>query len=204
MRENFTILKQRAALGATHVPVNFLQFRVPVPCLAAILDCRMIHGILRYFKKRFLNDYLLEKDRPYNLRKFKEFGMSFSKIGRDVVRNTMRLEIEMRRGHFVDTCTTLQREAGATIYWRTYSHSVWSIIRDFRFRSWIWENFLTLWNFKAGKSTSRLKCVQRQQILISQCSGSEKLRQQNQLTILRHRNRLQGEEISLIMFCLMR
>ena len=44
---------------------------------------------------------------------------------------------------------------------------VWWIIRDFRFRNCIWENFLTLWNFKAGKSTSRLKFVRKDQILIS-------------------------------------
>ena len=37
----------------------------------------------------------------------------------------------------------------------------------------------TLWDSTAGKSTSRLKYVQRQQIFISQCNGSKKLRQQS-------------------------
>ena len=44
---------------------------------------------------------------------------------------------------------------------------VWLIIRDSRFRKCIWENLLTLWNFRAGKSTSKLKYVLNQQILIS-------------------------------------
>ena len=42
--------------------------------------------------------------------------------------------------------------------------------------------FPTLWNFEAGKSTSRMRYVRNQQIFISQCTGSKKLRQQNQLT----------------------
>ena len=63
-RENFTILKQRAALERPTFPVNTLQFRVPGPCLAAILDCRTIHGILWVLQETFLNDCLLEKDEP--------------------------------------------------------------------------------------------------------------------------------------------
>ena len=39
-------------------------------------------------------------------------------------------------------------------------------------------------NFKAGKSTSGQRFVQEQLILRSQCTGSEKLRLQNQLTNL--------------------
>ena len=34
------------------------------PCLAAILDCRMTHGMLWVLQETFLNDYLLEKDEP--------------------------------------------------------------------------------------------------------------------------------------------
>ena len=52
---------------------------------------------------------------------------------------------------------------------------VWLILRVFRFRNCILENFLTLWNFNVGKSTSKLKYVQNQQILISHCTGSKKL-----------------------------
>ena len=35
-------------------------------------------------------------------------------------------------------------------------------------------NFLTIWNFEAGKSTSRLRFVQEQQIFRSLCTGSKK------------------------------
>ena len=37
---------------------------------------------------------------------------------------------------------------------------------------------MTLWNFKVGKSTSRMRNVQEQSILRSQCTGSKKLRLQ--------------------------
>ena len=45
------------------------------------------------------------------------------------------------------------------------------------------ENSRNHWNFQAGKSTSRLRYVQNQQFLTSQCTGSKKLRQQSQWTI---------------------
>ena len=50
---------------ATHVPsLNPLPFRVPGPCLAGIVDCRTINGILWVLQETFLNDHLLEKDDP--------------------------------------------------------------------------------------------------------------------------------------------
>ena len=52
---------------------------------------------------------------------------------------------------------------------------VWWITWDLQSRKCIWENSRTHWNSKAGRSTSRLKYVQREQILISQCTGSKKL-----------------------------
>ena len=60
--EKFTILKQRAALERPTFPVYPLQFRVPEPCFAAVLDCRTIHGMLWVLQESFLNDYLFEKD----------------------------------------------------------------------------------------------------------------------------------------------
>ena len=61
-----------------------------------------------------------------------------------------------------------------------------------------------LWNFKAGKSTSELRFVHDQPILISLRSGSKKLRLPNLLTNLWHRDRLQGSLILLISICFMR
>ena len=62
--ENFAILRQRAALECPTFPVNPLLFRVSETCPAATLDCRMMHGILWVLQETFLNDYLLEKDKP--------------------------------------------------------------------------------------------------------------------------------------------
>ena len=64
----------------------------------------------------------------------------------------------------------------------------------------ILENFMTLWNFNAGQSTSRMRYGQEQPILRSQCSGSKKLRLQSRLTNLRHRDRLWSELISLLRY----
>ena len=73
---------------------------------------------------------------------------------------------------------------------------VWLIIRDSRFHNCIWEHFLILWFFIAGKSTSRLMYVRNQQILISQCTGWKKLTKQRQLTNLWRRDRLWCETIA--------
>ena len=104
-----------------------------------------------YIRTRFWTTTCPRRTNLYYLRRFTEFGIFSSfKLGLDADGNTNRPEL--------------------------FLTVVWSIIRDFRFRNCIWGNFLTLWNFKAAKSTSKLKYVQRQQILISQCAGSKKLR----------------------------
>ena len=81
---------------------------------------------------------------------------------------------------------------------------VWWIVGEFSLRYGILENSLTLWNFKAGKSTSELGFVYDQPILGSLCSGSKKLRLPNQLTNLWHRDRSQGSLIFLISISFMR
>ena len=70
MGQKFTILKQRAPLERPTFPVNPWLFRVRKQCLATILDCRVIHGILWVLQETFLNDYLLEKDHPQLSPKF--------------------------------------------------------------------------------------------------------------------------------------
>ena len=60
MRENFTILKQRAALERPTFPVNPQLLRVPDPCFAAILDCFMIHGIWWVLQETSSEEYLFE------------------------------------------------------------------------------------------------------------------------------------------------
>ena len=73
---------------------------------------------------------------------------------------------------------------------------VWLLIWDFLSRKCILDNSQTLWNSRAGKSTSRLRFAQRQLILISHCSGSKRLRWQSQLANWWHRDRLREEQIS--------
>ena len=79
--ENVTILKQRAALEHPTFPFNSLPFWVPEPCLASILDCRMIHGILWVLQETFLNDHLFKKyDPPKSSPILKTFGIILSGI----------------------------------------------------------------------------------------------------------------------------
>ena len=85
----------------------------------------------------------------------------------------------------------------------TYSHGGMMEYPDFQSRSCILQNSLTPWNLKAGKSISRLKFVRRQRILKSRCHGSQKLREQSQLTNRVHRNQFLGEQISKIVKCWM-
>ena len=78
MQENFTILKRRAALEHPTFPVNPWQFRVPEECLAAILDCRMIHGILSVLQETFFESPRARiKTTLSSLRKCLEFGIIF-------------------------------------------------------------------------------------------------------------------------------
>ena len=64
MQRIFTILRQRTALEQPTFPVNPLLFRVPGPCLAAILDCRTTHGTSWVLLQTFVKAYLLEKIHP--------------------------------------------------------------------------------------------------------------------------------------------
>ena len=71
----------------------------------------------------------------------------------------------------------------------TYSHSGKIDYQRFFLRNWILGNFLVLWNFEAGRSTSGLRFVWDQPILRSQWIGSKKLRQQSQWTNFWNRDR---------------
>ena len=102
--------------------------------------------------------------------------------------------MELGRGHWIHS--VLLKELTLTM--------VWWITRDFRSRNCILENPRTRWNFKDGNSISRLNYVQIQQFLTSLCTGSKKLKKQSQWTILWHRDRLQGQQMSSTTICLMR
>ena len=53
MQENFTILTQRAALEHPAFPVNPWLFRIPEECPAAIMDCRLLHGVQWVLQETF-------------------------------------------------------------------------------------------------------------------------------------------------------
>ena len=112
--------------GATHVPVDPLLFRVTGPSLAAILDCRMIHGILWVLQETLLIDFLPEKDEPTIFNDSKNLASSSLKLGRDAEGNIKRPEIEMRREPQNSSIPPRRFQRGAAVYDHTggtYSHS---------------------------------------------------------------------------------
>ena len=56
--------EQRAALERPTFPVNTWAFRVPEPCLAAILDCRTIHRMLWVLQETFFESLLAREGPP--------------------------------------------------------------------------------------------------------------------------------------------
>ena len=56
MQENFAILNQGATLERTTFPIELLLIQVPEPRRDAILDCRVIHKIVRVLQEAFLNE----------------------------------------------------------------------------------------------------------------------------------------------------
>ena len=174
---------QGAALERPTFPVNAQPLRVPGPCPAAILDYCTIHGILRILQETFLNDHALKKEDPL-------LSSTIQRISHPLLRNwdlTLQELQRERRVKWKENRSIRQSLTTLPKCWiilvELILSVVWLIIRDFRFRNCIWEHFLTLWSFKAGKSTSRLKFVRKQHIVISQCTGSKKLRSQSQVTI---------------------
>ena len=120
MRENLTILKQRAALERPTFSVNPLLFRVRGPCRAAILDCRTMDGMWWVLQETCLNDHLLEKDEPllsWTLQRIwhplhKKWTWYYRKYKEAGEWN------ETRTAELVNTCTTLPR-------WRWLVQSYW-------------------------------------------------------------------------------
>ena len=171
----FTILKQRAALDRLTFPVNRSLFRVPEPCLAAILDCRTIHGMFWVHQENVFERLFAREGLPTALfNNSKNLASSSQELRPDIPGNTKLAESEMRRKPQNLSIPVPRFQSGGGLLNRsggTHSHSGVIDYPGFSISELHLENFLTLWNFKAGKSISKLKCVQRQQILISQSTG---------------------------------
>ena len=119
MRENFTILKQRAALERPTFSANPGLFRVPEQWLAAILDCRMTHGKLWVLQETFARE-----GPPSALFEITEFGIIFPRIETWHCRkyNSTGKGNEKGTSEFVNTCTTLpKRRWSIESYLWTYS-----------------------------------------------------------------------------------
>ena len=149
-----SILKQPASLERPTFPVNPLLFRVPGPCLAAILDCRMIRGIL-WVLKRFLNDHLLEKDELLLSSKIqriwhpllKNWGLTLQELqGEERVKRKENRWIRQSLHH-----TSKEEVVCWIILVERILALVWFIIWGFRFRNCIWEKLPDSTEFQSWK-----------------------------------------------------
>ena len=180
MPKNFTILNQEAALEQPTFLIELLLFRVPETCRDAILVCRVMHWMLRVLQETFLNDHLLKKNCPLP-------SSTIQRIWHHPL-GDWDLRVEWKENRWIRWF--LHPTAKVEVeYWIILMELiltvVWLIIREFLWRNGILEFFMTLWNFKAGKEASELRFVYEQQILMSQCTGSKKLRWQSQITTSR-------------------
>ena len=178
MRENFTILRQRTALDHATFRAKPLDIPSPRGMLSRDselpLDTWSTLGTLgnvfeSWLVRGGLSSALFENSR--NL-------VSSSQELRPVTTGTTRRrESEMKREPLNASIPLPHFQIGSwLILVELILTLLWLIIRGSRFRNCTWANFLSPWNFKAGKSTSKLKYVQNQQIFISRCTGSKKLR----------------------------
>ena len=91
---------------------NPLLFRVTEPCLAAILDCRMVHGILWVLHETFLNDNLLDKDEPL-------LSSTIQRIWHPLLKNWDLTFLEIRSNRKVkwDENGRIRRASKVKSYW---------------------------------------------------------------------------------------
>ena len=130
-------------------------------------------------------------------KKSKTLASSSQELRPGIPGNTKRPESEMRREPQNSSILVPRFQSGGGLLDHTggtYSHHDMIGYPRFPTSAWHLGKILTPWNLKARKSISRLKCVQNQQILISQCTGSKKLGPQNQLTNLWHHDRFWSEQ----------
>ena len=206
MQENFAMLNQGAALERPTFVIKFLRFWVPGLCHTAILDCREIHRIARASWATFLNDHLFMKDHRPESSTTQRIWHFHLKIW-DLIFQRQQRERNEKGNHWIRRLNHLTSKIEVDCWIRLVElilTVVWWFIRELPSRIGILGNFLTLWNPKAGRSTSELKVVYEQPILGSRCSGSKKLRMLKQVTNLWHRDRLRDSLNFLVSICLMR
>ena len=171
--------------GANHVPSQ--PSTIPSPRTMPCRDSGLPHTTPAhhtehhgYIRKRFWTATCSRRTTLCILQQFKEFGILFSRIGTRYWRKYKEAGEwnETRTATFVDTFATLPK-------WRWIVESYWWNL----FSQWCdWLSEVSEFGNPSGKISSpygipklesqlsRLKCVLNQQILISQCNGSKKLR----------------------------
>ena len=167
MRENFTIQKKSEQLWSDQRSQSALFFAESQNhALPRFWIAAWYTEYWGYFRKRFWTTTCSRRTNLYSLQQFKEFGIRKNKA--------TRKWIETKTEELVNTCTTLPKWRILNHTGETYSHS--GVVDFTRFS--ISELHLGKFpdSMEVGKSTSRLKYVRNQQILISQCTGSKMLR----------------------------
>ena len=166
MRENLLILIQRAVLEH---PI----FSIPSPSEVRSRDSGLPRDTRKYcgyFGKRSGKAYLLERDHPHLSSKIQRIWHHLLEEEEHERRRVWQypLHVLIRALHplnpYCHTGVTYSLN-GMMDYWR------------FQISEMSLGKFPGSMEFQeAGKSSSRLKCVQNQQTLNSQCTGSKKLR----------------------------
>ena len=207
MQENFTILNQGPALERPTIPIKLLLFQVPEPCRAAILDCRVIHWILWVLQETLLNDHLLKKDYPPRYWTIQRMWHHPLRDCRPDV--TERSEAREMKRESLNTSILITLTSKEEVEcWIILVELILTVVCLIRItREFLLRNGIS-WLYgisKVGKSTSQLRFVHEQPIFRSPCSGIKEVEtSSNQLTNLRHLDRLQGSTNFLISICLMR
>ena len=151
-RRIFTILRQREGLEHPTFLVHPWRFRVPEENIGAILDRRLIHGILWVLQETFLKAYRLDKDNPPAI--FENSGnLASSSRGlrpaATKIYHGTRERNDTRATKLVNT--HLDHTGG------TYSHGGVVDSQRFSFSDMHPGKFPISMNSKSGKLTSRLK-----------------------------------------------
>ena len=173
--------------GATHVPSKPSTIPRPrtMPCRDSGLphDTRNIVGTSGNVFERSL---ALEGLYSTVFNNSKNLASSSQALRADILGNTKRPESEMRREsqHSSIPVPCFQSGGGMLNHTGgTYAHSGMMDHPIFPISEFHLGKF-PLWNFQAGKSTSRMRYVQEQRIFRSPCTVSKKFRLQSQLTNL--------------------
>ena len=112
----FTIRRPRAALECPTFPVTLREFRAPEVCLAAILDCRTIHGTRWVLQEMsFKNPPAQERISPSLPSDPNNLGSSYCEGVPGICHETWR-RIETRTAEFNNTDSSYSKNLFSKLY----------------------------------------------------------------------------------------